>query len=80
MRFIVSSNVRRRPNQLSPEAESNSCPQCGGTMSFVRRHPILTRHLSSSPDKGEKGDRLRYVPAWVCENATCSFFLVISDQ
>jgi hypothetical protein len=53
------------------------CPQCRCyTLVFKDHYPVLATGISlerTGTDPHDGADRLRYAPAWVCENARCDY-------
>ena len=67
---------RRSPRPM--EGDTKPCPQCHGMLVFNRHCAVLTvgaAHQTGS----ERGDRIRYAPAWVCRNGGCDYRDVVSE-
>jgi hypothetical protein len=55
------------------------CPQCRGTLVFTGRHPILTVGMTLERSGVERGDRIRYERAWVCQSDRCDYRELLGD-
>ena len=67
------------PDRRDSNDETKLCPKCGGTLVFRNHHPILTVGNAHERTGSEIGDRMRYVQAWVCLNASCEYREVLED-
>jgi len=72
----------RRANASQPGAESRRvgprrCPRCWQhTLEFARRVAVIVRPASGQADDDDEEDRklrLRYQPAWLCQNKKCRY-------
>jgi hypothetical protein len=83
MKSTMSSPTGRPSKEPYSDREAKPCPECGGTVKFNRRYPVLTGRLPGrvalSPDDTNGTERLRYITAWVCETETCAYWRVISE-
>ena len=55
------------------DVATRKCPQCRGTLVFTSRHPILTVGMTFERIGVERGDRIRYERAWVCQSGRCDY-------
>lgn len=63
----------------SIEGAQKPCPQCLSTLVFNGRYPILTVGMVLVPDPPSSRDRIRYVPAWLCQNGDCDYRETVDD-
>ena len=64
------SSVPRRSHPM--DGDTKPCPQCHGMLVFSRHYAILAVGMAYQTGS-ERGDRIRYSPAWVCRNGGCDF-------
>jgi hypothetical protein len=61
----------------SGEGTSRRCPQCRrNTLTFTDHYAVLTganELVRTGTDAHDGRDRLRYEPAWVCQNPRCDY-------
>jgi len=50
--------------------DEHSCPECGGTLEYRQKAPIL---MVSKANAREPQERLRYGSGWFCSNAWCEY-------
>ena len=53
---------------------STICPQCGASLRFRYRFPILTKDRSVVLAEGHASERLRYIAVWRCETDRCTYW------
>jgi hypothetical protein len=61
------------------DGATRRCPQCHGTLVFTSRHPILTVGVTLERSGVERGDRMRYERAWVCQSGRCDYRELVGD-
>jgi hypothetical protein len=59
------------------DGDTKRCPQCGGTLVFSSRYPVLSIGAArrDTPDK----DRMHYERAWICRDAGCDYHELLGD-
>jgi hypothetical protein len=61
------------------DGTTRRCPQCRGTLVFTSRHPILTVGITLEWSGAERGDRIRYERAWVCQSGRCDYRELVGE-
>ena len=58
------------------DGDTKPCPRCHGMLVFTRHCALLT--VGAAYQTGsERGERIRYAPAWVCRNGGCDYQEVV---
>ena len=54
------------------EGDTKPCPQCRGMLVFSRHCAVLAVGVAYQSGT-ERGNRIRYVSAWLCRNGGCDY-------
>lgn len=71
--------MNNRARAVVTEGATRNCPQCRGTLVFTARHPILTVGMTFERSGTERGDRIRYERAWVCQSGHCDYRELVGE-
>lgn len=71
--------MNRELTAVVTEGARKSCPRCRGTLVFTRRHPILTVGVTLERSGVERGGRIRYERAWVCQSSRCDYRELVEE-
>ena len=61
------------------EGHTKPCPQCRGILVFNRHCAVLAVGVAYQAGS-ERGDRIRYAPAWVCRNGGCDYRELLTEE
>lgn len=61
------------------DGDTRQCPQCGATIVFSSRYPVLSVGMMLERTGSEPADRIRYERAWVCRNGGCDYRELLAD-